>query len=297
MYTDETIYSLNRLSLSELITLSSSLPPVLSGRVLTVSNSIESGYKWEHVRHGSYVKNASLISLSSWKHADRYVRCGIPGSQGHRNFCNQSRFCCFCSWKKSQSLLTLIAPAYRKQTHWYHFTVSHKSNVHISSDTSVYLSRFNRAYSIVQSMFNQSLITGAVASSDLSIPSLSGDMLFPHTHIIICSDSPLIDSDDTQSPRLQSFLQEVNPDNDLSLHFNEITSETEFRHTARYLVKAIDLRRIAEEDLLTSSHTEINQGLDRLLTRITQYEHKYLKIRYFGCLSPNRKDFCGKKKD
>lgn len=286
----------NRLDAQSILTQVSSLSPVITGRWFNVQNTIDSGYKWSEVRHGSYVKNAPILSLADWKHVDRYSRCGVPNADGYRNCCNQPRFCCYCSWKKGSKLSDRLASLHSKSPCWTHLTISYKSNLPVDSDSATYRSRYIQGFALIQKLLSANLISGAVAVGDLSIPSLAGRMVFPHLHTVLSSTEPLCTVDEsglkTVNPEVQTLLDEAGAD--FSFNLTPIQDKGQLISVSKYLVKAIDLKRVYEEDLKGYSVNEINTGLDAFLQSLTDWEYKFIKIKYFGVLKPGTKHYLGR---
>jgi hypothetical protein len=278
-----------------LIRILPALNPIQSGLLLNAKNQIEGGFRWKDLTYGSYEKNASFIAMSDWKKASRYIRCGMHSTYG-RVYCKEREYCDFCAWKKGTDTYTALKPAYGRATHWYHITYAYTSNVDLNTVSKTdYLSKFNEGFSYIKKLVSEDVILGAYAVAEYSINSISHSLVFPHIHAVVCSDHPLIQYEGEDMVRtLHSSLDEFKGQG-VSLHITEIETSKQFERVVKYSAKAIDLKKSYEAEVGLYPMESINRGLNTILTKTSELEHRFQKFKYFGILDSRKSSYIGYK--
>ena len=240
-------------------------------------------------KHGSYHTNAELIALSSWRHAKKYVNCGTPGHGGHPSYCNCTRYCNACARRKAARTYVRFQHAFTKAPHWYALTYSFSSNVFLRTCTEAqYLARWAKADAFIRKLKDEGYLLGAMAVKELSIASLEGAAVFPHTHVVFCSDrADLVTEEGTH----EAFAQEAQEG--VSLRLQRIADAPALLNLLKYPLKPINLRSVYEEEIPAYPSSQINLGLDLILGRCTTYEDHVQKLRYYGNMDARCKNYIG----
>ena len=292
MITSET---LNWADMDSLMGNLSALNPIQSGLLMHARNQLSGDFRWTGLTYGSYEKNASLIALSSWTKASRYIKCGMPSSHG-RAVCNEREYCDFCAWKKGKAIYDALKPAYGRAEYWYHITYAYDKNVDLNTVSKAdYLAKYNEGFAYIKKLISEEVILGAYAVAEYSVNSVSHALVYPHIHAVVCSDRPLLEYEGEDMVEIvHSSLIEHKGQN-VSLNVTTIENSKQFESVVRYSAKAVDLKKVYEMEIGLQPLEVLNNGINVILNKTSELEFKFKKFQYFGNLDSRKKSYIGYK--
>lgn len=236
--------------------------------------------------YGSYHTNAPFIALSTWSRAKKYIMCGTPTSFGPAR-CRLHCLCEQCARTKASVIYKRYEHSYHRAQHWYALTYSFKSNVFLDKVTKEeYLQRWKQADSFIRKLKADGLLLGAFAVEELSINNISSKALFPHTHVVFCSDRADLTNEDKL---LHPLLAQESALPNVSIQIKKITSELTFFTELKYPIKPINLKALYEQEAINTSYDTLNISLDYILGKTTEFERHHQKVRYYGSMDPRCK--------
>ncbi len=247
----------------------------------------------DRYKYGNYHTNAEAVVFSSWSYRKSFILCGLPGYEGRPSFCHQTLLCEACCKKAAARMYVRFQHAFHRASHWYALTYSFTSNVLLESATSSdYLSRFAQADTFIKYLKTNGLIQGAVAVKEVSINSLCGAAVFPHTHAVLNSDrSDLLQEDGSLHPALQAEASR----NGLSIRLKRIQDEALFLYELKYPLKPVNLKALYQEELSHHPAETLNLGIDIILGRLTAYSKGKPRMVYYGNMDARSKTYFGTK--
>ena len=229
-------------------------------------------------KFGSFKTNHELISLSTWSRAKKYIYCGTPGYENRISHCNSVRYCEICARRACAKAYVRFEHVFNKAPHWYALTYSFKSNVFLTNTEACkneYLNRWGVCNSFIRRLMKEGLVDGAFAVKELSIASLSGMAVFPHTHVVFNSSVAL----DLNNPL---FVEELSSNPNISLKLLPVVTADHLLTEIKYPLKPLDLKAIYEQELINNPEFKINTGLDLILELTTDFEMHQQKVVYYG---------------
>lgn len=248
----------------------------------------------EILKSGGHDTNNTLIGFSGFntKKIASFLRCG-ENEFTHIHKCSQDRFCEICASKAGVNSYYKYKNSYDKAEHWYHLTIHFDSNVFLNDKyTSVsqkkkeYLDRWVYCRSFVKRLMKNGLISGAVATDELSIASLAKGAVFPHMHAVISSDVDLLEGE-----ILNPYFSKISKA--CTVVLKPIESAKDLYTTLAYPRKAINLTSIYSADAEVYPIEEVNLGMVNTLSRIYLFDTRRAKTMYIGILHGAARGYVG----
>lgn len=237
-------------------------------------------------KYGNYHTNAPAIALSTWSRARKIIMCGTPGYEGRTSFCHNVRYCALCAGRKARLSYVRYQQSFKKARHWYALTYSFKSNVFLTTASKEdYLGRWKVADSFIRSLRTAGYLNGAFAVKELSINSIAGKAVFPHTHTVFNSDREDLINDDILHP----FIQEEAAKENVSIRLTRITDESTFLYEVKYPLKPLNIQSLYEAETNCTPTEQLNLNLDFIFARTSLYEDHTQKVVYYGNMDPRCK--------